>query len=337
MATVDVTVLGAGVMGLCVAHACLMRGARVRVIDPAGPGAGASGGQVGALAPHVPDGWNAKKAFQFAALSMAERFWAEVAAQGGVDPGYARLGRIQPAGDPALARARGDAASINWQGLATWEVIPAPTGHWRPVGADWLIRDTLSARIAPRRAVASLVAAVQALGGTLERDGQVRGAVVEATGHAGLRALIAGTGPTDAGEKGQAALLAFDARDRPQIFADGVHIVPQADGTTAIGSTSERTWEDAACTDQQLDDLINKAQILVPVLTGAPVVARWAGIRPRWSTRAPLLGTHPTREGAFIANGGYKIGFAIAPLAGQLLAELILTGHNTTPPAFRPA
>ena len=30
-----------------------------QVIDPAGPGAGASGGVVGALAPHAPDKWNA--------------------------------------------------------------------------------------------------------------------------------------------------------------------------------------------------------------------------------------------------------------------------------------
>ena len=39
----DVTVLGAGIFGLSVAWACLKKGARVRVIDPAGPGAGASG------------------------------------------------------------------------------------------------------------------------------------------------------------------------------------------------------------------------------------------------------------------------------------------------------
>jgi len=59
-------------------------------------------------------------------------------------------------------------------------------------------------------------------------------------------------------------------------------------------------------------------------------------VRPRWLTRAPLIGPHPAQPGAYIANGGYKIGFAIAPLAGQLLAELILTGHDAIPVAFRP-
>ena len=62
------------------------------MIDPAGPGAGASGGIVGALAPHVPENWNDKKAFQLDSLLMAEAFWAEVADAGGGAPGYARLG-----------------------------------------------------------------------------------------------------------------------------------------------------------------------------------------------------------------------------------------------------
>ena len=78
----DVTVMGAGIFGLSVAWACARRGARVRVIDPNGPGAGASGGLVGALAPHVPENWNDKKAFQFESLLMSEGFWAEVAEAG---------------------------------------------------------------------------------------------------------------------------------------------------------------------------------------------------------------------------------------------------------------
>ena len=71
MASVDVTVRGAGIFGLSVAWACLGRGATVRVIETAHPGAGSSGGLVGALSPHVPEAWNAKKAFQLDSLLMA--------------------------------------------------------------------------------------------------------------------------------------------------------------------------------------------------------------------------------------------------------------------------
>ena len=71
MASVDVTVRGGGIFGLSIAWACLRRGARVRVVEPAAWGAGSSGGLVGALSPHVPEAWNPKKAFQLESLLMA--------------------------------------------------------------------------------------------------------------------------------------------------------------------------------------------------------------------------------------------------------------------------
>ena len=73
---VDITIRGAGIFGLSVAWACVKRGARIQVIDPYGPAAGSSGGIVGALAPHVPEKWNTKKAFQLDSLLMAKDFWS---------------------------------------------------------------------------------------------------------------------------------------------------------------------------------------------------------------------------------------------------------------------
>ncbi|MEM8582384.1 MAG: FAD-dependent oxidoreductase, partial [Pseudomonadota bacterium] len=81
MAIADVTVLGAGIFGLSIAWACTLRGAQVRVIDPGGVGAGASGGVVGAMAPHTPENWNAKKQLQFDSLLMAERWWQKISAE----------------------------------------------------------------------------------------------------------------------------------------------------------------------------------------------------------------------------------------------------------------
>jgi glycine/D-amino acid oxidase-like deaminating enzyme len=49
-----------------------------------------------------------------------------------------------------------------------------------------------------------------------------------------------------------------------------------------------------------------------------------------------VLGAHPTRPGQFIANGGFKIGFGVAPLAGEVMADLLLEGHDRIPQGFRP-
>ena len=342
MGRADILVRGAGIFGLSIAFACLKRGATVEVADPHGLAAGASGGIVGALAPHVPDGWNAKKAFQFESLVMAAGWWAEIEDLAGQSAGYARLGRLQPVESAqalALAEARADSARDLWRGVAEWRIIAADdAGSWAPVSpTGQLIRDTLSARLHPRQACTALAAAIRALGGRIvaEPSGSP-GATVEATGHLGLDALGREIGrPVGTGVKGQAALLALDRRAAPQIFAAGVHVVPHADGTVAVGSTSERVFTDPAGTDAQLDDVVAQAIRICPDLSGAAVVARWAGVRPRARTRAPMLGPHPLRPGTFIANGGFKIGFGIAPKVGEVIADLVLDGRDGIPDGFR--
>ena len=123
----DITVRGAGIFGLSIAWICAMRGARVQVIDPNGPGAGASGGIVGALAPHVPENWNAKKAFQLRSLLAAPDFWANVEAAGGVSAGYARHGRWQPVAEAGLhlARQRVIGATNLWEGGRSGALSPS--------------------------------------------------------------------------------------------------------------------------------------------------------------------------------------------------------------------
>lgn len=339
-----VTVRGGGVFGLACAFEMARRGARVRLIERERIGAGSSGGTVGALAPHVPESWNPKKQFQLESLLGAEAFWAAVQAAGGGDAGYARLGRIQPLTDAAAverARARAAGAAEHWGIAALWRVLPAeqfaPFAPLSPTGL--VVHDTLSARATPRAACAALAAALTALGGEIvigAAEDEDEGTVLHATGAPGLvdlgTALGRGIG---GGVKGQSALLRHEAGAVPQIYADAVHIVPHADGTVAIGSTSERDFEAPDSTDAQLEALIGKARAICPVLAGAEIVDRWAGVRPRARSRAPMLGAWPGKPGQFIANGGFKIGFGMAPKVAQVMADLILEGRDAIPAGFR--
>jgi glycine oxidase len=339
---VDITVRGAGIFGLSIAWRCVCRGAHVQIIDPHGPGAGSSGGVVGALAPHVPENWNPKKAFQLDSLLMAQMFWEEVSAAGGKSPGYVRSGRVQPVADAtalALAQKRASSAQILWQGKASWQVEPCTGSAWAPRSpSGWIIRDDLSALLHPRQAVEALVSALAASGVQIAADGENRGKVLWATGVAGLEELNAThTRLVGAGVKGQAAVLACDMRGAPQLFAEGVHIIPHLDGTVAVGSTSERDYLHPKSTDAQLDTIIAAARSAVPALQEAPVVRRWAGVRPRARTRAPMLGAWPGRQGHFIANGGFKIGFGMAPKIAEVMADLMLEGRDAIPTGFEVA
>lgn len=334
----DLVVRGAGIFGLSIAWTALNRGASVVVVDPHGPGAGSSGGVVGALQPHTPDPWNAKKQFQFESLCLAKEFWPGVDDISGQNSGYARVGRLMPLRterDVILAKERETAAAQNWADTASWTVttlpgdwaIPSPTGHF--------VHDTLSAILNPYRAVASLVGAIQAKGGRIVAESDFEGATIWATGWHGLNDLSAILQrPVGNGVKGQAILLDHDARGQPQVFADGLHFIPHVDGTLAIGSTSERAFTSGTQTDEQLDALLDRARTVIPALGQARILRRWASVRPRSNSRAPLLGPWPDRAGHFVANGGFKIGFGMAPKVAEVMVDLVLDGRDTIPPEF---
>lgn len=343
MAMTEIEVFGGGIFGLSVAYACLKRGARVRVIEKRKIGAGASGGMVGALAPHTPDSWNDKKQFQYQSLIATERFWAEVDAISGLSSGYGRNGRLCAIADQrtlSLAYERIDQAAERWQGIAEWAVLPVdPSNIWHPASpTGYLSFDTLSARMSPRGACKSLARAFEKQGGEI-LEGVSRGkgadAVVLSTGYEGLLSLGQELGEkAGKGVKGQSVLVKHDAGDLPQLFADGVHIVPHADGTVAIGSTSEIEWEDAQSVDTQLDAVLARAKAICPILENAPELGRWAGVRPRSPRRTPMLGAHPTQKNVFIANGGFKIGFGVVVRSAEVMADLILNGQADIPQSF---
>jgi glycine oxidase len=65
------------------------------------------------------------------------------------------------------------------------------------------------------------------------------------------------------------------------------------------------------------------------------VIDRWAAVRPRSRSRAPMLGAWPDRAGHFISNGGFKIGFGMAPKVAHVMADLMLEGTDMIPDGFR--
>ena len=327
-------------MGLSIAWACTLRGVKVCLIDPNGPAFGSSGSIVGALSPHVPERWEPKKQFQLESLLMAQDFWDRVTEHGGLRTGYMRTGRLQPIATEnvlKLSQTRSEAAKTLWQGHAQWSVIPSdPANPWEPRSpTSMLIYDNLSAHMHPRMACAALVAALQSKGVEVVTDAPDVGKTIWATGAQGLADLSEEyQHEVGAGEKGQAALLKFDMPNAPQLYADYLHVIPHENGTVGVGSTSERYFDNPKSTDRQLEDIIDRIRIALPVLADAPVIERWAGLRPRSRTRAPMLGALPDRPDHFVANGGFKIAFGLAPKIAEVMVDLVLEDRNNIPNIF---
>lgn len=353
--THDVIVVGAGIWGLCCAWSCVEKGLHVAVLDAGHPGSGASGGIVGAMAPHVPERWDATKQFQLESLIAAGDFWCQVDATSGLSSGFDRTGRIMPIPNEnllELAYFRIKSALDLWGSDYSWTV--QRDGHelisvdCAPLG---VVHESLSSRIAPAKACASLSAALRnrgvdileghpvsavSAGHVVGPWGEMRAPAIILAGGVGGFDLLDTLVPVQTGKgvKGQAALLECDLVGQPQIFADGIYIVPHADRTVAVGSTSENSFDDPASVDGKLDDILVRARLICPRLDKAPVTLRWAGLRPKARKRDPMLGAVPGNEGIFAALGAFKIGFGIAHKVGDMLADCITGKEIDLPERF---
>ncbi|HEV7320035.1 MAG TPA: FAD-binding oxidoreductase [Ensifer sp.] len=352
----ELLVVGGGIMGLWAALTAARAGMTVHLVERERLGSGASGGLLGALMPHMPDRWNAKKQFQFDALVSLEREIAELEAETGTSTGYRRTGRLMPLGRPHL---RDIALGHEQDALTNWRAADRQF-HWhvRDQGGDgWLsanaaehgvVFDTLAGRVSPRRVLATLRTALMERPNVRIDEGAGIRAIDPAHGRAeredGSRVtfdhciIAAGVGSfplldalsvplkTASGTavKGQAALLKADVDpELPVIFTDGVYIIAHDDGHVAVGSTSENRFADPLATDEQLDDLLRRATILAPCLQHAPVVERWAGLRPKSAGREPTVGRHPDHPNLFLLTGGFKVSFGIAHRLAQFVVDEI--------------
>ena len=338
-------IVGGGIMGLWAAVFAERMGIDTLLIDAGALGQGASGGLLGALMPHMPDQWNAKKQFQFEALVALEAEIATIEGETGLSTGYRRSGRLIPLPKPHLrqiALERSVDADIHWRAgdrRFHWDVLDAPEiAGWPDVAGNegGFVRDTLAGRVAPRSLCAVLatylrrarhvriientaIAEIDLARGVAKTSfgTVVFGHCVIAAGHQSFSLLARHTTgltqPLGQPVKGQSALLKADVDPSlPTIFRDGLYVVAHEGGHVAIGSTSENRFDDAYSTDGQLDVLVDKARALVPLLGEAPVIERWAGLRPKAIDRDPMIGSHPDHANLLALTGGFKVSFGLA-------------------------
>jgi len=332
-------------MGLWAAIHAERLGIRTLLVEAGRFGQGASGGLLGALMPHMPDKWSAKKQFQFDALVSLEGDITALEAETGLSAGYRRSGRLIPLPQPHLHRialGHSQDAEKHWRHgdrQFHWHVSDtAPVDGWidPAAGASGFVFDTLAARVAPRSLLKALVTF---LGGAKHvrlaeglpvenidpengvastRDGAIHfGCCILSAGHRSF-SILDGLTPgrhSSLGQpvKGQAALLKADVdASLPVIFRDGLYIVPHEGGLVAVGSTSENRFDDPISTDGQLDGLLAAARTMAPVLADAEVVERWAGLRPKAIDRDPMVGAHPEHPRLIALTGGFKVSFGLA-------------------------
>ena len=110
----------------------------------------------------------------------------------------------------------------------------------------------------------------------------------------------------------------------------GIYIVPRADGKILLGATVEYVGYDKTATVDGTKQMIDAGIAIAPQLAHSTFVQTWAGLRP-YAKKGPLLGYLPGYDNVVLASGHFKNGILLAPITGQLIAELLTTGQPSLP------
>ena len=307
----EVTILGAGVAGLCVATELAARGLAPRVIDPAGgPGAqGCSWWAGGMLAPECES---------VTAEAPVVRLGREAA------DWWARHTAVTRAGSLVIAPAR-DRGELDRFARRSQRHERVDAAALEP---DLPAHDALhyprEAHLDPRAALRDLARGLAARGIAIARDGARRGTVIDCRGLAARDAL-----PDLRGVRGEMLML----RSRELTLARPVrllhprhplYVVPRGDGVFMLGATQLESDATGPVTARALLELLSAAYALHPAFAEAELVETGADARPAFADNLPRI----RRHGDVIhVNGLFRHGFLLAPALARMVAELVTEGR----------
>jgi glycine oxidase len=346
----DVVIIGAGVMGCAAALSLGERGARALVLERAVPGAEASSVAAGILGPSLEaesDGPALAVARRSLALhaSLAEKLRDCT----GVDVGFRKTGALMLAKtDAELAALEAKHAFLARRDLRA-DLLDAHGAREAEPALNPELLGALSlpdeAQLEPPRLLRALaIAAEQAgarfrVGATVRRvvvdDGRVVGVDLGDEVLPAARVIVAAGSWTsllpglDVGSdvifpvRGQIAHCETRAPIlRRIVFGAGGYVVPRPDGRALVGATAERVGFRREVTLGGLERMAAIARGIAPSLLDAPFVEARVSFRPATPDGLPLVG-RTSVEGLFVTSGHYRNGILLAPLSGELIADLL--------------
>jgi len=353
----DVVVIGGGVIGLAVARELAGRGARVSVLERGTPGAEASSAAAGMLSPLAEAG----EPGPFLDLLLRAReefpaFAAELQASTGIDVGYRAEGTLM------LALRDEDEAELDarfrWQRERGLDVEQLDAGAARALepsitpATRWALRfpgdHQVENRLLARALWADAAARGVAIRAGAEATRLMRGShgvdgVVLADGSSLAAGKVVVAGGSWAGrlenlprplpvEPVHGQLLSLEALPPPirhVVDSPRCYLVPRSDGRLIVGATVDRRGYRKAVTPAGLMQLLSGALEIVPALESLAVAETWSGLRPWTPDGLPILGPDPGVRGLVYATGHFRNGILLAPITGELVADVVL-GRSPT-------
>lgn len=354
--SVDVAIVGGGVIGLSAAWTAARAGLSVRLFDPA-PGRGASWAAAGMLAPvnEASYGEEALVGLLVAGAACWPSFAADLGDASGHDIDYRRSGTVTVGIDASDRAAIDEMAAFRRSiGLGALPLSASASRRLVPqlspavrggaeVAADHQVdnRRLVGALVeACTRAGVDLVAArvgavrmnARAAGGVeVAGDVTAAGAVVLCMGweSSALPGVPDGVLPAVRPVKGHVVRLR-DRVDRPLldrtvrgvVHGESCYLVPRADGTVVVGATVEERGHDRIVQAGAVHALLDRARALVPGVDELELEECVTGLRPGSPDNAPFIGWTDVARLA-VATGHYRNGILLTPITAAALGALL--------------
>jgi glycine oxidase len=357
--TVDVVVVGAGLIALASAWRLRGRGLTVAVVDPA-PAAAASRAAAGMLAPVTEAHYGEEQLLRLSMESLRRypAFVAELESLTGEPAGLRATGTLLVAADAGDRAVLTDLHAFHQRlGLAATMLSSRECRALEPmlapsVRAGLLVDGDQS--VDNRRLAAALLRACDCTGvdvvrrrvaEVVVRDGSVAGVtlddgttitaetVVVAAGasSAALPGLPAGACPPVRPVKGQILRLRgpelIGRSVRAVVAGRHVYLVPRTDGELVVGATVEELGDDVTVTAGAVHELLHDARTVVPGVDELALVETTAASRPGSPDNVPMIGRTDV-GGLVLATGHYRNGVLLTPVTADLVAAAV-TGDGT--------
>jgi glycine oxidase len=356
--SVDVAIVGGGVIGLSIAWRLAAAGLKVAVFERDEVGSGASLAATGMLAAatELEPGGADLLALALESQRAWPRFRDELEAQAGLDIDYRAEGTLTVAiGRDEVDRLRFRHELQARHGLATRWFDGAAARALEPALRPSVAAGIFCAedhQVDPRRLVPALRRAAAARGATiceqlpvlsLDIAGGRVGGVVTSHGRCRASTVVIATGAwAGSGDvlgdaiavpvrplKGQALALRATARTGVPahvVWTEQVHLAPKAGGRLLVGATVEECGFDPAVTAGAVLALLDGARRALPSVEDMEIEAVWTGFRPTSDDDAPILGVTPI-AGLVLATGHHRNGILLAPVTAQAIRDLVTAGE----------
>ena len=347
----DVIVVGAGAIGTSIAYQLAKAGVKVMVFERGQVGGGATGASAGMIqinpdrnTPSSLTALEAESARLFPALAT------ELLDRTGMDIGYRAA--------PLLHVALQEAEEPQLRAHRAWQVEHGMAVDWVDRSAALDLEPVLNPdiraalyypdnrQLMPRDLARALARAAVDLGAVLREGAAIdrlltdgdrvmgvaiggeavhAGEVVIANGAwASAWSAALGTPIPVRPVRGQmVALRSAGTALRNVVSSLKGYILTKPDGSIYVGSTVEEAGYDARPTAAGIAGLLATVPHLTPQLADATFVSAWAGLRPGTSDGLPLLGRFPGWHGVTIAAGHFRDGILLAPITGEVIADLL--------------